>query len=293
MAPFRNQAREIAWAYLKHYSAALPGREVNESTLSVTVPGGARVRIFGADNPDALRGLYFDGVVLDEVAQMKPELWGEIIRPALADRMGRALFIGTPKGVNMFPELYEHARREEAAGNTDWAALRFRVDETKALPASEVARLRREMGDTAWRQEMLCDFTAASDDALIPIDSVSEGGKPGHKPGGGGGRARGGGGGRGPLRLGRHGVHTATRPGGLCAGGAARSGATWPWPTAWPCLWTSTGPTRCSSTRAAGRGVIDRLRRLGRDVIEAPFGARALNDARFVNRRAEMWRAVR
>ena len=63
VAPFRNQAREIAWAYLKHYSAALPGREVNESTLSVTVPGGARVRIFGADNPDALRGLYFDGVV--------------------------------------------------------------------------------------------------------------------------------------------------------------------------------------------------------------------------------------
>ena len=75
VAPFRNQAKAVAWDYLKHYSAPLPGRAVNESELSVTLPGGAKMRIFGADNPDALRGLYFDGVVLDEVAQMKREVW--------------------------------------------------------------------------------------------------------------------------------------------------------------------------------------------------------------------------
>ncbi|MDE7372106.1 MAG: hypothetical protein K2N07_10300, partial [Desulfovibrio sp.] len=73
VAPFRNQAKLVAWDYLKHYTAPIPGRTVNESELSIGLPsngGGAKIRIFGADNPDALRGLYFDGVVLDEVAQM-------------------------------------------------------------------------------------------------------------------------------------------------------------------------------------------------------------------------------
>ena len=292
VAPFRNQAREIAWAYLKHYSAALPGREVNESTLSVTVPGGARVRIFGADNPDALRGLYFDGVVLDEVAQMKPELWGEIIRPALADRMGRALFIGTPKGVNMFSELYEHARREEAAGNADWAALRFRVDETKALPASEVARLRREMGDTAWRQEMLCDFTAASDDALIPIDLVSEAASRVISPAAAEGA---------PVVVGvdvaRFGSDATVfmRRRGLAAFAPVvlRGLDNMAVADRLAVFMDEHRPDAVFIDAGGGAGVIDRLRRLGRDVIEAPFGARALNDARFVNRRAEMWRAVR
>ena len=174
VAPFRNQAKAVAWDYLKHYSAPLPGRAVNESELSVTLPGGAKMRIFGADNPDALRGLYFDGVVLDEVAQMKREVWEEIIQPALADRQGWTLFIGTPKGVNLFSELYERARRLEAEENTLWTSLIFRVDETDALPREEVERLRRELSESAWRQEMLCDFSASADDVLIPIDLVTE-----------------------------------------------------------------------------------------------------------------------
>lgn len=124
-------------------------------------------------NPDALRGLYFDAVILDEVAQMKREIWEEIIQPALADRQGSALFIGTPRGVNLFSELYERARALEAQGDPNWAALMFRVDETTALPVDEVARLHRELSDNAWRQEMLCDFSASSDDVLIPIDLVS------------------------------------------------------------------------------------------------------------------------
>lgn len=118
--------------------------------------------------------MYFDGVILDEVAQMKRELWEEIIQPALADRQGRALFIGTPKGVNLFSELYERARKLKAEGDGNWTALMFRVDETDALPREEVERLRRELSDSAWRQEMLCDFSASSDDVLIPIDLVSE-----------------------------------------------------------------------------------------------------------------------
>ena len=174
VAPFRNQAKAVAWDYLKHYSAPVPGRAVNEGELSVLLPNGAKLRIFGADNPDALRGLYFDGVVLDEVAQMKPEVWEEIVRPALSDRMGWALFIGTPKGVNLFSELYYKAAELQAEGDPDWYAASFPVTATSALPPSDVENMRRELSDNAWRQEMLCDFTASSDDTLIGLDDVTE-----------------------------------------------------------------------------------------------------------------------
>ena len=90
VAPYRSQAKSIAWDYLKHFTAPIPNRKVNEGELGIDFPNGARIRLFGADNPDAIRGLYFDGVILDEVADMKPEVWGEIIRPALSDRNGWA-----------------------------------------------------------------------------------------------------------------------------------------------------------------------------------------------------------
>ena len=89
VAPYRSQAKSIAWDYVKYFTAPVPGRVVNEGELSVDFPNGARIRLFGADNPDAMRGLYFDGVILDEVADMKPEVWGAIIRPALSDRNAR------------------------------------------------------------------------------------------------------------------------------------------------------------------------------------------------------------
>ena len=173
VAPLRNQAKSIAWQYLKHYSAPIPGRMVNESELIIALPNGANIRLFGADNPDALRGLYFDGVILDEVAQMKPEVWEEIVQPALADRMGWALFIGTPKGINLFSRLYDDAKTFAAKGNPDWFSLSFPVTETNALPSDEVERLRAELSDNAFRQEMMCDFAASSDDTLITLDEVN------------------------------------------------------------------------------------------------------------------------
>lgn len=293
VAPFRNQAKAVAWDYLKHYSAPVPGRAVNESELSVSLPNEARVRIFGADNPDALRGLYFDGVVLDEVAQMKPEVWEEIIQPALADRRGWTLFIGTPKGVNLFSELYERARREEAAGNPDWAALCFRVDETGALPAEEVERLRRELSDNAWRQEMLCDFTAASDDVLIPIDLVSESvERKSYKEG----DIR-----HAPVVLG---VDVA-RFGSDSTAIFRRQGLVAFPPLVLRGVDNMTAADRLAQEIAAhspsgvfidagqGQGVIDRARQLGHDVSEVHFGGRALRHDIYANRRMEMWAGLR
>lgn len=172
IAPFRNQAEQIAWGYLKHYTAPIPMCKVNEQKLSITLPNGVTIRIYGADNPDALRGAYFDGVILDEVAQMKPEVWGEILRPALADRKGWAVFIGTPKGVNLFSQMYDKALERMAAGDPEWIAMLYSVDRTHVIPDNELQALKLEMSENDFRQEFMCDFNAAADNVLIPIDTV-------------------------------------------------------------------------------------------------------------------------
>ena len=174
IAPYRTQAEQIAWGYLKKYTEDFPMLKTNEQKLQITLPNGAKIRIFGADNPDSLRGIYLDGAVLDEVAQMKPEVWGEIIRPALADRGGWAVFIGTPKGVNLFSQTYDKALALQAAGNTDWCALLYSVEQTGVIPPKEVEALRQEMSENEFRQEFMCDFNAAADNALISIDLVRE-----------------------------------------------------------------------------------------------------------------------
>lgn len=174
VAPYRNQAKRVAWEYLKYYTNPIPNRTVNESDLYIELPTrharspGARLYIIGADHPDALRGIYLDGVVLDEYADIKPELWGGVIRPALADRQGWAVFIGTPKGQNQFYEMYRHAEK-----SADWYACLYRADETDVIPTGELADMKAQMTDMEIRQELLCDFTASASDVVIPIDLVS------------------------------------------------------------------------------------------------------------------------
>ena len=156
IAPFYRQAKRVAWDYLKHYSRAVPGRKVSETELRVDFPNGARIQLYGADNPDSLRGIYLDGAVLDEYAQMNPDLWGEVIRPALADREGWAIFIGTPKGHDAFWRLYGAARDDRA-----WYAALFPASETGVLPPQELAAARRDMTQEEYAQEFECSFEAA------------------------------------------------------------------------------------------------------------------------------------
>jgi len=169
VGPLLKQAKAVAWDYLKRYALKVPGTTANESELWVQFPNGARIRVFGADNPDGLRGIYLDGVVLDEVAQMKPEVWGEILLPTLTDRRGWALFIGTPKGVNLFSEIYFKALDNQA----EWFAGLFTCYETEALPPEEIQRLKQEMSENQFRQEMLCDFSAAAENQLISLEAVN------------------------------------------------------------------------------------------------------------------------
>ena len=156
VAPYLNQGKDIAWDYLKEYSAFIPGRKKSESELWVRLPGGAQIRIYGADNPDRIRGLYLDGVVLDEFGDMDPEIWTKVLRPMLSDRSGWACFIGTPKGRNHFQRLWA-----DSAGDPDWYRLELKANATRLLDAKELADARKHMTDDEYAQEYECSFEAA------------------------------------------------------------------------------------------------------------------------------------
>ena len=158
IAPLLKQAKDVAWDALKHYSAPFKnvGAEYNETELRVDLPNGGRVRIYGADNPDSLRGIYLDGVVIDEPAQIRPSLWTEVVRPALSDRAGWAVFIGTPAGKNEFYEISERAQHSD-----DWFYLNLRASETGLIDQSELQDARAQMGEDRYQQEYECSFEAA------------------------------------------------------------------------------------------------------------------------------------
>lgn len=167
LAPLYKQAKAVAWDYLKAYTQAIPGTTTNEGELRVDLPGERRIQLYGADNPDALRGIYLDGAVLDEYAQMAPKAWSEVIRPALTDRQGFAVFIGTPKGRNAFCELYEGARDGfpqpdgTRVKDANWFAALYRASQTGLLPAEELASARQQMTPEEYDQEFECSFEAA------------------------------------------------------------------------------------------------------------------------------------
>lgn len=159
IAPYREQAKTVAWQYLKDMAEPVtddPEGDFRESELSVKLYNGSQIRLYGADNPNALRGLYLDGVVLDEFADMRPELWRTVIRPALSDRRGWAVFIGTPRGRNEFWQIFDNATRDP-----DWFSVRLKASETGILPADELADARKAMTANAFEQEYECSFDAA------------------------------------------------------------------------------------------------------------------------------------
>ena len=287
VAPFLRQAKAIAWARLKQKIEPLRRNsviDINEGELSVRFKhNGAIIRLFGGDNPDAMRGLRLDGIVMDEVAQLKNELWTDIVQPALSDRLGWSIFIGTPSGINLFSELYYKAIDEDG-----WTAARFTVYDTESLHPNEVTRLKRDMSETSFAREYLCDFSAAGDDQLIAladtevaaqrvyqkadvefspvvfgIDPARFGddrsvvfrrqGKQGFKP---------------IVYRGIDNMDLAARIANLIE---------------------EHNPDAVFCDAGAGSGVIDRLRQLSYDVIEIPFGGKATKPEQYINRRTEMW----
>ena len=154
IAPTYGQAKRVAWDYLVKYAEPLGGTQ-NITELRVDF-WGRRIQLYGSDNPETLRGQYFDGVILDEIGDQNPKIWTDIVRPALADRKGWCLFIGTPKGHNHFKELRDRAEKEDG-----WGLLEFKASETGVVDEAELKAARNEMGEDKYRQEFECSFDAA------------------------------------------------------------------------------------------------------------------------------------
>lgn len=153
IAPTYAQAKRVAFDYLVEYTRPL-GAKVNIAELRVDFMG-RRISLYGSENGDSLRGQYFDGVVLDEIGDQNPKIWTEIIRPALADRKGWCLFIGTPKGNNHFADFKDRAIKGDG-----WKFLEFKASETSVLDHKELAEAKAEMGEDKYRQEFECSFDA-------------------------------------------------------------------------------------------------------------------------------------
>jgi hypothetical protein len=290
IAPYRNQAKMIAWNYLKFYSSKLPNLKVNESELYIEIPTkhkgavGARIYIIGADKPDALRGTYWDGVILDEYAQIKPELWGEIIRPALADRKGFAWFIGTPKGQNQFYEKYKESRSKE-----DWFSFVFRATETGIIDDEELRDMKKDMTEIEYRQEMLCDFTVSAFNILITIDMVESAVARHYTEA----QVRG-----MPCILGVDVARFGDDRSVICC----RQGEVLYEPKVYKGIDNMElvariieeirryKPAAVFIDVGGGSGIIDRLRQLGyQNIIEVAFGSKAENPNKYINLRTEMW----
>jgi phage terminase large subunit len=154
IAPTYGQAKRVAWDYLVKYAEPLGGTS-NISELRVDF-WGRRIQLFGSDNPETLRGQYFDGVILDEIGDQNPKIWTDVCRPSLVDRQGWCLFIGTPKGHNHFKELRDRAKTEEG-----WGLLEFKASETGVVDETELKAAKNEMGEDKYRQEFECSFDAA------------------------------------------------------------------------------------------------------------------------------------
>jgi hypothetical protein len=288
VAPYQKQAKQVAWDYLKRFTLNIPGTKANESESAIDFPNGARIRLYGSDNGESMRGLYFDGVVMDEVADMRPETWSEIIRPALTDvhHKGWCLFIGTPKGLNQFYDLYQYAQQDP-----EWYAGMYRVDETDVLDDEEVQMARNTMAENQYRREFLCDFSASMDNALITIDKVSDAAakKMTEADITGSARILG-------VDVARFGSDRSViqKRQGLAAfepkifddidnmtlaGMVAQTINDWQ-------------PDAVFIDSGRGEGVIDRLRQLGYFVTEVNFGGKALNPT-YNNKRSEMWDNIR
>ncbi len=167
IAPTYGQAERIAWTYLKEMFADYPGVEKNEAKLRIKIPRYDKgdfitIYLLGAENPDAIRGMYLDGCIMDEYAQMNPAIWGEVVRPALSDRQGWAIFIGTPKGMNQFYQMYQVARKNMIENpHLRWFAFSAPASKTKILPLEELQAIKAEITDEEYEQEMECSFQAA------------------------------------------------------------------------------------------------------------------------------------
>ena len=161
IAPTYSQAKRICWDLLKSYLQDIPGATFNEADLRAEIARPSardkvKIILLGAENPAAIRGMYIDLAILDEYSEMHPEVWTSVVRPALSDRQGGAIFLFTPKGKNHSYDLYMMAKDKP-----DWLVKSFKASETGIVPKSELEAAQAMMSDAEYQQEFEVSFSAS------------------------------------------------------------------------------------------------------------------------------------
>lgn len=157
--PTYKQARMVVFKKLRKRLIDLKWvRKINETNLSFELKNGSTISLKGADNYDSLRGVGLDYLVLDEFADIDPEAWFETLRPTLADKQGKALFIGTPKGMNWAKDLYDMADEYPE----EWASFQYTTVEGGNVKPEEVEAARRSLDERTFRQEFEGTFETFS-----------------------------------------------------------------------------------------------------------------------------------
>jgi hypothetical protein len=282
-APTRDQAKAVAWTYLKRAVAPLPGIKVNEAELSVKLHNGSVIRLYGLDTSyERLRGLRLDGIILDEVADIDANAWPNVIRPALSDREGWAVWIGTPKGRDAFYQKFAEA----VSKPEEYYTQVLRASETGLVKQEELDAAKGQMPESVYNREFECSFDEPGINQLIGGDTIKLAQERDTAVA------------NGPRLLGvdvaRFGddrTVIAWRDGDVVIHFTVLRGV-------------DTMQTVGAVTLAAsefkpdaimidvigiGSGVADRLRQLRYPVIDVNAGNKAMNDAKFFNLRAEMW----
>ena len=156
VAPTQGQARDIMWSIMEDLAhPVITHKHVNNMQFKLV--NGSRISLKGADRPDTMRGVSLEYLVMDEYADMKPQVWEEVLRPALADRRGGALFIGTPKGRNHFYDLFLYADKGD---DESYKAWHFTSYDNETLSNEEIDLAKKSMSSYAFRQEFLASFEA-------------------------------------------------------------------------------------------------------------------------------------
>lgn len=177
IGPFAEQTYNIAWKTLHAKAQLIPGATFEDGKgkgpSTVFLPNKAEIQVVGgAVKPHSKRGTYLDGVILDEVADIPPVLWEEVIKPMLNDagRQGWAVLQGTPRGINLLSQVYYSAMND-----TEWSAKKFTIYDTDTWTPEEIEGIKRQYKDTPDRfaQEYLCDFSAGSNDTLLTETQVT------------------------------------------------------------------------------------------------------------------------
>ena len=162
VAPTNGQARQIVWDVLLEI-----GRDVIQNShinnMDITMINGAKIYVRGADRPDTLRGVSLTYAVLDEVADIKPEAWEQVIRASLSDKKGRAIFIGTPKGRNWFYDLFKMGQEEI---DPDWKSWHFTTQDNPLIDPTEIESAKKTLSSFAFKQEYLASFDNAGSDVF-------------------------------------------------------------------------------------------------------------------------------